>query len=178
MKKKSLIFIFYIVLIVVAFFSCTILNQKNIENQIDLSLQNEVETHDFSQLIRFKTSKLSCSAGVSDIYDNLPLLDIKKKYSLNNKNGTIKIDFLDTTYSIDNDRIKTSIVYDSFAIFALVNNIETITYNFKDASYNLKRKDFSNYYDFSSKINIDAWNKNVRNKVLDISFVDSLILNN
>ena len=76
--------------------------------------------------------------------------------------------------------LQKSLIYNSVSIFALIENVEYIEYNFSGSSYKITRQTVeTNYPNFSKivlngKIDKQKFNQCVENKMNDSEFVEQL----
>ena len=75
-----------------------------------------------------------------------------------------------------------SLVYNSVCIFALIDNVNSIKYNFSGKSYEVRRESvssfFPNYSDIvKNGIDKDAFNVYLEEKLSDINFIDKCFNN-
>ncbi len=74
--------------------------------------------------------------------------------------------------------MKKSLIYNSASIFALIDNVQNITYNFSGKSYTIERNvlenNYPNYLELkqNNNINIENFNKYVENKMGYLDFIE------
>ncbi|MDT8715126.1 hypothetical protein IAI10_00330 [Clostridium sp. 19966] len=74
---------------------------------------------------------------------------------------------------LSSDDLKKAIIYNSTAVFALIDNLNQINYKFTDFNYTVYRKDIKALYneDFSSLLKKDEWQNKVQDKLKDAEYV-------
>ncbi len=88
---------------------------------------------------------------------------------------TIKLEmnYKDTIRNIGEEKVKRSLLYNSTAAFALIENLKEIDYNFSEASYQAKRTDIEALYsNFLYILQTDQWKTSVQAKMNNTQYVD------
>ena len=88
---------------------------------------------------------------------------------------TIKLEmnYKDTIRNIGEEKVKRSLLYNSTAAFALIENLKEIDYNFSEASYQAKRTDIEALYsNFLYILQTDQWKASVQAKMNNTQYVD------
>lgn len=71
--------------------------------------------------------------------------------------------------------MKSALIYNSTAAFALIDNLQIIDYNFSGASYQVKRADIESLYsNFSNILEQDNWSNYVQSKMDDHQYVEAV----
>ena len=91
-------------------------------------------------------------------------------------------DFLDSKLSNSRDDLymQKSLIYNSVSIFALIENVEYIEYNFSGSSYKITSKTIEDNYPHYSEIvqneniNKEKFNQYLENKMNDNEFVETI----
>ena len=65
-------------------------------------------------------------------------------------------------------------IYNSTVVFALIDNLEGINYNFTNGSYKVQRDHVKKWYgkDLSDLLEKDVWKNEVQDKLKDIGYVN------
>ena len=129
-------------------------------------------------IIKYKNKYVGNNSNDMNLISSLPLSEYGFVFEINPDNLGITIDYHITDWYInENYYLEKSIVYNSVSIFALIDNVEYIKYNFSGKTYEVKREsvenNFPNYKDIvKDGINKKAFNKYLEQKVSDIEFIE------
>ena len=130
-------------------------------------------------LIKYKNKYIGNNSNDSNLISSLPLSEYGYIFKIDTENLGLIINYHITDWYInENYYLEKSLVYNSIAIFALIDNVDYIKYNFSGKTYEVKRKNvennFPNYKDIiKNGIDKDAFNKYLENKIGDKEFIDS-----
>ena len=136
-----------------------------------------------NNIIQYKNKYIGNNSNIGNLIRNLPLAEYGYVFEIDSKTPGLTIDYHITDWYInENYYLEKSIIYNSVSIFALIDNVQYIKYNFSGTSYEVKREDvISNYPNYSDivkdGINKDNFNKFLEEKVNDIEFIDSIFKN-
>lgn len=111
----------------------------------------------------------------------MPLSEYSFVFEIDSENGGLTIDYHFTDW-YDNENLYTerALVYNSVSIFALIENLEYIKFNFSGSSYSVTRaeieKNYPNYNDIfvDNSIDIGNFSKYVEQKMNDRLFVSNI----
>ena len=129
-------------------------------------------------IIKYKNKYVGNNSNDMNLISSLPLSEYGFVFEINPDNLGITIDYHITDWYInENYYLEKSIVYNSVSIFALIDNVEYIKYNFSGKTYEVKRENvennFPNYKDIvEDGINKKAFNKYLEEKISDIEFIE------
>ena len=129
-------------------------------------------------IIKYKNKYVGNNSNDMNLISSLPLSEYGFVFEINPDNLGITIDYHITDWYInENYYLEKSIVYNSVSIFALIDNVEYIKYNFSGKTYEVKRENvennFPNYKDIvKDGINKNAFNKYLEEKISDIEFIE------
>jgi transcriptional regulator with XRE-family HTH domain len=134
-------------------------------------------------IIKYKNKYVGNNSNDMNLISSLPLSEYGFVFEINPDNLGITIDYHITDWYInENYYLEKSIVYNSVSIFALIDNVEYIKYNFSGKTYEVKRENvennFPNYKDIiKDGINKKAFNKYLEQRISDTEFIN-LCFNN
>ena len=75
--------------------------------------------------------------------------------------------------------VNKALIYNSVALFSLIDNLDSITYNFSGSSYYVNRNNIvDNYPNYSKILNNDEINKNSFNKYVEKMMNDDSFIEN
>ena len=138
------------------------------------------EENGIDKIIKYKNKYIGNNSNDGNLIAKLPLSEYGYTFQIDSKNLGITINYHITDWYInENYYLEKSLVYNTISFFALIDNVENITYNFSGKTYKTTRKQVvENYPNFSEIIkdglNKDNFNKYLEDKISDIEFMDSI----
>ncbi len=125
-------------------------------------------------IIKFKNKYVGNNSNDSHLIDSLPLAEYGYVFEIDSKNLGLTIDYHITDWYINASHyLEKALVYNSISIFALIDNVEYITFNFSGNTYTVNRKQVSELYPNFEDITEDGVNKNNFNKYLESKMNDN-----
>ncbi len=130
-------------------------------------------------IIQFKNKYIGNNSNISHLIDNLPLSEYGYVFEIDSENLELTIDYHVTDWYInENHYLEKSLLYNSVSIFALIDNVEQITFNFSGNTYVVSRKQINELYPnfkdiVDNGINQNNFNKYLESKMNDNNFVES-----
>ena len=132
-------------------------------------------------ILQYKNKFIGDNSNTGNLINNLPLSEYGYVFEIDSNNLGLTIDYHITDWYInDSLYLQKSLIYNSVSIFALIENVEYIEYNFSGSSYKITRQTVeTNYPNFSKivlngKIDKQKFNQCVENKMNDTEFVEQL----
>ena len=131
-------------------------------------------------IIKFKNQYIGNNSNDSHLIDSLPLSEYGYVFEIDSENLRLTIDYHITDWYInENQYLEKCLLYNSVSIFALIDNVQDITFNFSGNSYKVNRKQVENVYPnykdiISNEINKDNFNKYLENKMTDDEFIKNI----
>lgn len=129
-------------------------------------------------IIQYKNKYVGNNSNDSNLINSLPLSEYGYVFAIDPDNLSLTIDYHITDWYIDeNYYVEKSLLYNSVSMFALIDNVKTIKFNFSGKTYEVTRENVENNYPNYNEIvkdgiNKDAFNKYLENKITDDVFVD------
>ena len=129
-------------------------------------------------IIQYKNKYVGNNSNDSHLIDNLPLAEYGYVFEIDSKNLGLTIDYHITDWYVNESHyLEKSLLYNSVSIFALIDNVEQITFNFSGNAYTVSRKQidemYPNFEDIvGNEINQNNFNKYLENKMNDNDFVE------
>jgi len=160
------------------------------ENQFDAT------THDLNSILKYKSKYMGDAPNLAGLFRNLPLSSSEMKFQIIPEELTFKVIFTDSVVKAGKNNVSKrpyaslglqdeldkayvsdvhkSLIYNSIAAFALIDNLEKIVYNFSDAIYTVARKDMADFLHTEPVLLLDdgKWKTEVQDKLKDSEFVD------
>ena len=132
-------------------------------------------------IIKYQNKYLGNNSNTGNLITNLPLSNYGYVFEIDSENYGLTINYNTTDwYNNDDMYIERSLVYNSVAIFMLIDNLKTITFNFSGSQYIIEREVIENNYPnydqiiHDGKIDKDKFNQDVENKMNDIEFIKEI----
>ncbi len=131
-----------------------------------------------ANIIQYKNKYVGNNSNDSHLIDNLPLAEYGYVFEINSENLELIIDYHITDWYVnDSHYLEKSLLYNSVSIFALIDNVENITFNFSGNKYIVSRKQikelYPNFEDIvNNGINQNNFNKYLESKMNDNNFVE------
>ncbi len=131
-------------------------------------------------IIQFKNQYVGNNSNDSHLIDNLPLAEYGYVFEIDSENLGLIIDYHITDWYINESHyLEKSLLYNSVSIFALIDNVEQITFNFSGNTYVVTRNKikelYPNFEDIvNNGVNQNNFNKYLENKMNDNDFVDNI----
>lgn len=131
-------------------------------------------------IIKYKNKYIGNNSNDGNLINHLPLSEYGYVFIIDSDKLGLVIDYHITDWYINQDNyIQKCLVYNSVSIFALIDNVEYITFNFSGNSYHVTRKQVEDNYPNYNEIiknNVDKsnFNKYLENKLFDEEFIDKV----
>jgi len=129
-------------------------------------------------IIQYKNQYIGNNSNDSHLIDNLPLAEYGYVFEIDSENLGLTIDYHVTDWYVnENYYLEKSLLYNSVSIFALIDNVEQITFNFSGNTYTVGRKQINELYPnfkdiVDNGINQNNFNKYLESKMNDNNFVE------
>lgn len=127
-------------------------------------------------IIKYKSKYIGDNSNTGNLINSLPLADYGYVFEIDD--NKLIVDYHMTDWYLNDDLyVNKALIYNSVSLFALINNLESITYNFSGSSYYVNRDDIENNYPnyfkvfVDDKINKNNFNKYVENLMNDEEFI-------
>ena len=106
------------------------------------------------QLKHYKSQYIGDNSNTSHLLSALPLSEYGYAFEIDSENCGLTINYNCTDwYNNENLYIHKALIYNSVSLFKLIDNLETITFNFSGSNYTITRKAIEKYYPVDQKIN-------------------------
>ena len=131
-------------------------------------------------IIKYKNKYMGNNSNTGNLINNLPLSEYGYAFEMDPDTLTLTVDYHITDWYInENYYLEKSLVYNSVSMFLLIDNLQTINFNFSGKTYTIERnvveKNYPNYYMIAeNNINKNNFNKYLENKINDIDFIDEI----
>ena len=129
-------------------------------------------------LIKYKNKYLGNNSNTGNLINSLPLASYGYAFEIDGTNLIINYYMTEWYYNADL-YVNKSLIYNSVALFSLIDNLDSITYNFSGSSYYVNRNNIvDNYPNYSKILNNDEINKNSFNKYVEKMMNDDSFIEN
>ncbi len=147
------------------------------ENNIPITPFNR-DKAGIDNIIQYKNKYVGNNSNDSHLIDNLPLAEYGYVFEIDSENLELIIDYHITDWYVNESHyLEKALLYNAVAIFALIDNVENITFNFSGNTYKISRKQikelYPNFIDIvDNGINPNNFNKYLESKMNDDNFVE------
>lgn len=139
------------------------------------------DTSSIENLVQYRNKYIGDNSNTGQLISVLPLSEYGFVFEIDSENCGVTIDYHFTDW-YDNENLYTerALVYNSVSTFALIENLEYITFNFSGSSYSVTReaieRNYPNYNDIFADNSIDIGNfrQYVEQKMNDRLFVSNM----
>ena len=125
---------------------------------------------------KYKNPYIGNNSNIGNLLNNLPLNEFGYVFKIDSKNLGLIINYNTTDWYNDNMYIEKSLIYNSVSIFSLIDNVQSIQYNFSGSSYTVTRRMIKESYPHfeSVKENEKNFDQYLENKMNDDEFSRSI----
>lgn len=123
-------------------------------------------------IIKYKSKYVGDNSNTGNLINSLPLSNYGYVFEISGKD--LIIDYHITDWQFNDDLyVEKALLYNSFCLFRLIDNLNSITFNFSGSSYFVSKDDFvSNYPNYCKNNDLKTcFNEYVENKMNDKKFV-------
>lgn len=139
MKIKWIIGLFVVGLLLFGWVELYYIPKSEAKFEQEQAEQLEPETHDFSKVLQYEHLYMGNAGNNINLLSNLPMTDIPRTFEQDPDTYRFQVDYERAVEEIGEVRVGTAILYNATAMFALIENMETIDFNFTDHSYTVTR---------------------------------------
>lgn len=131
-------------------------------------------------ILKYQNKYVGNNSNTGNLISNLPLSEYGYVFEIDSNNLGLTIDYHITDWYINDEMyVERALVYNSVALFSLIENLQYVTYNFTGNSYTIKREKVQELYPNYSNINENGINKDnfniyLENKMTDDEFIKDI----
>ena len=131
-------------------------------------------------ILKYQNKYVGDNSNTGNLISNLPLSEYGYVFEIDSNNLGLTIDYHITDWYINDEMyVERALVYNSVALFSLIDNLQYVTYNFTGNSYTIKREKVQELYPNYSNINENGINKDnfniyLENKMTDDEFIKDI----
>lgn len=101
-------------------------------------MQQDPKTHTFENVIKYESMYMGDASNINNLLNDLPLNEYKESIELDAEDLTLFVDYEVDAMEIE-EKIQQSVIYNSTAAFALVENLEKMDMKFKNETFTISR---------------------------------------
>ena len=131
-------------------------------------------------ILKYQNKYVGDNSNTGNLISNLLLSEYGYVFEIDSNNLGLTIDYHITDWYINDEMyVERALVYNSVALFSLIDNLQYITFNFTGNSYTIKREKVQELYPNYSNINENGINKDnfniyLENKMTDDEFIKDI----
>ena len=130
-------------------------------------------------ILKYQNKYVGNNSNTGNLISNLPLSEYGYVFEIDSNNLGLTIDYHITDWYINDEMyVERALVYNSVALFSLIDNLQYITFNFTGNSYTIKREKVQELYPNYSNINENDINKDNFNIYLENKMNDDVFIKN
>lgn len=138
--------------------------------------QKNPTTMDMERLKRYEHPYMGNHSNLIALFQSLPMGETLGPFKLHAEDLSVEIYYRDTDWAMGEEKVRANLLYNSTATFALIGNLEKITYHFSGSSYQVTRADVEKIFPEPKQIlKSGEWKTRVQNKFLDEEFLNKSI---
>ena len=128
-------------------------------------------------ILKYQNKYVGNNSNTGNLISNLPLSEYGYVFEIDSNNLGLTIDYHITDWYINDEMyVERALVYNSVALFSLIDNLQYVTYNFTGNSYTIKREKVQELYPNYSNINENGINKDNFNIYLENKMNDDVFI--
>ena len=126
---------------------------------------------------KYKNPYIGNNSNIGNLLNSLPLHEYGYVFQIDSKNQGLTVNYNATDWYHNEDLyINKGLIYNSVSIFSLIDNVQSIQYNFSGSTYTTTRKMIEENYPHFEKVkeNEKNFNQYLENKMNDNEFTRSI----
>ncbi len=178
-KRRNSVIIVLLIIGVAALCAVEIGFKPNIwhQRQHYALAQLNPQTNDFNNIVKFKNPYVGNNSNDVNLNGNLPLANVPHTFSIDSTTRELDVRYTKSEQDLGMamSQFQASLVYNATANFALIDNLNAITFSFPGAAYHVTRTQVQAWYGVApSKLSSEpTWKQKVQNKLSDLKYVTS-----
>lgn len=136
------------------------------------------EKSGIDNILKYQSKYIGDNSNAGRLIENLPLSEYGHVFEINSQDCGLIIDYHFTDwYRNDNLYVEKSMIYNSASIFALIENVQYINFNFSGSTYHITRNTFEqNYPNWKKVIQGTQIDKNNFNQYVEMKMNDTIFV--
>lgn len=177
MKTRNSIIICLVIIGIVIFglVQGVVIPRNNSKNNQYIEQQQNPTTHDLNSVLQYKNKYMGNLNNIYNIFHNLPLSNIAMSFESFPDKLTVDVNYKETIENINENKVNKALIYNSTVVFALIDNLKGINYNFTGLTYKVSRSDVEKWYgqNLSGLLKSEEWKSKVQDKLEDNEYVNN-----
>jgi len=123
--------------------------------------------HSLESVLEYKNPYMGNASNLANMFNRLPLNGFGVTFELKSDELTANVIYNTPISEMDGEYIRSNLVYNSIAAFALIDNLMMLKYRFSDDSFEVSREDVEMLFerDLPSLLNLQIWDAEVKENV-------------
>lgn len=141
--------------------------------QQDVSTVPDPLTQDFGSISKYRNEYMGNASNLTGLFYELPLNDLEMSFKLHPDTFAAEVNYKAEVSGRDRDIFDRALIYNATAAFALIDNLEAVTFNFVDSSFKIFREDVEKWYGIGLKALSEeaSWKKKVQDRLKDADYI-------
>ena len=176
MNKRNIIIV-CLLAVAVILFCCIrfwlIPLKQNKDEQFEKG-QADALTHSIESIDGYKSPYMGDASNMGNLFYHLPMNDVSMNFEIHSETCALTVNYQDTVENIGKEKVRRNLIYNSTAAMAAIDNLDTITYHFKELSYGFTRKQIEDLFGIplSSLLEPAVWKEKVQNNLKSEDFIE------
>lgn len=173
MRNKIILALVLVGVVLFMIIQLVIIPKQTEQSQQYIVDQKSPLTHDLESILPYKNKYMGAVSNLV-MFNHLPLNELESTYHLRPEAFTIEIHYVDSSTSVDPTLFNQTMLYNSVAAFALVDNLQAIEYHFTDQTIIATRAAMQGLFgdDLAGLLSTkEKWRTSVQEKLRDDQFV-------
>ncbi len=150
--------------------------QQQAEESYRLAQENPI-TQDIATILPFKNKYMGNASNNMNLFHALPMHEYLNGFEQNPNQLELTVNYNVTTRNSgenDEQKLEQTLIYNSTAVFALIDNMQTLQYRLNDRTYTVTREKVGNSISKtpSSLLSQAEWKANLQDKLQNSGFVE------
>ena len=133
--------------------------------------------HNIESVFRYENDYMGNNSNTINLFGSLPLSDESLSFKMDSKKLEVIVSVDGSVANIGEEKVKQALIYDATAAFALLHNMNYLTFEFKDVTYQTNRTLVEAVYEtLNQLLDKDTWSTMVQKPLEDINYVEQTFL--
>lgn len=146
--------------------------QQQQANNYSLAQQEPV-THDLGTILPYRSKYMGDASNNSNLFHALPMNECLNGFQQNSDLLELTMNYNVNSREIASQKLMKTLIYNSTAAFALIDNLQVLRYHFNDQTYQVTRNEIQSAVAAhpSELLNKQIWKTNLQDKLQDEVYV-------
>ncbi len=108
-------------------------------------MQQDPKTHSYEDVAKYESEYMGDASNLNNLLNELPLNEYKESIELDSDDLVFKVDY-DVQAAEIEEKAQQGIIYNSTAVFALIENVEQMEMKFDDETYSVSRDSVEKWF--------------------------------